>query len=162
MEYLVLFLMGLFSSYCIINSEIITQFRHCAHSNCTITNLNINPCPEALYNKSCEIFLGNNVTITFDYFPYFNSQEPKVSLSKVKQLIDYPLLENYHDGCLYTSCPIQNNVLQKFKIEIKATESVRMGVNRTKLRLWDSSHTRKTDDECCIYFSMKFVENTSI
>ncbi|XP_050538571.1 MD-2-related lipid-recognition protein-like [Daktulosphaira vitifoliae] len=155
MKYLTIFLFG-FLFYNYINTEEVKKFRHCLNSNCVVTNVHIEPCPEALDDNPCEISLGNNATITFNYQPHFKTQAPKSRLYGVK-VIDFPFLDMDSNGCLYTSCPLEVNVTKQYKFEFHASEIFPRGDHLTKMRIWDDSEKAKFEDQCCILFDVKLI-----
>ncbi|XP_050537839.1 MD-2-related lipid-recognition protein-like [Daktulosphaira vitifoliae] len=155
MKYLILILIGFFLNI-FIYAEEITNFRPCSNSNCVVTNVHINPCPEALDGNTCEVPLGENASISFDYNPQFTSNTPKARFYGI-QIIDLPYPGTDPDGCLYTNCPIQMNITQKFKFEIEVPQIIPKGDHLAKLKLWNDDENSILEDRCCIIFDLKFV-----
>ncbi|XP_050539454.1 MD-2-related lipid-recognition protein-like [Daktulosphaira vitifoliae] len=140
-----------------ISAEEITNFRPCLNSKCTIKKLYISPCPEALDGNPCEFPAGINATVIMEYIPHFSAQKPKLRFYNVQLLLDIPHPFIDPDGCLYTSCPLQANVTQKFKYESVTSNLEPRGDYLSKLRLWDDSENAKYEDQCCVLMEMKLV-----
>ncbi|XP_050423188.1 MD-2-related lipid-recognition protein-like [Adelges cooleyi] len=158
MVYSVLFVLAFVSYHNVVNAEEIS-FKMCPSKNprCKITKVNIDPCPEALENRPCEVPLGITASITLNYIPDFNSTVPKTRLYSVKSILDIPFLGMDTNACLYTACPVRSGVPSRYTFQLHVSTLYPRNSYLVKLRLWDDDSRASEDDECCMTFDLALV-----
>ncbi|XP_050423191.1 MD-2-related lipid-recognition protein-like isoform X2 [Adelges cooleyi] len=141
-----------------VSAEEVTNFKMCRKTKCTISNLNIDPCPQALEDKPCEIPVGSNATIFFNYITEFSSMAPKSQIYAVMGFIDVAFPGMDSDACLYMEeCPLQKSVEGFYYYNILTQSSYPKDSYTTKLKIWNGDKHASKKDECCFKFNMKLV-----
>ncbi|KZC12796.1 MD-2-related lipid-recognition protein, partial [Dufourea novaeangliae] len=84
-----------------------------APSNCTVTEVYIDPCKEAAEGKPCKVRRGVTSNMTIHYTPNFSADTMVGRVFWASQLTDIPFLGMSSEACSSTTCPIaagQSNV----------------------------------------------------
>ncbi|XP_050423189.1 MD-2-related lipid-recognition protein-like [Adelges cooleyi] len=142
-----------------VSTEEVTDFKMCRKTKCTISNLNIDPCPQALEGKACEIPVGSNATIFFNYITQFSSMAPKTKICAVMGLVDmaYPGMDP--DACLYMQqCPLKKSVEGFYYYSIFSDDDSYPKDSYTlKVKIWNGDKRASSRDECCFTFKANLV-----
>ncbi|XP_065563740.1 MD-2-related lipid-recognition protein-like [Artemia franciscana] len=110
-------------------SEILRMYRPCGKAktfgNGQLSEIRINPCPEALKNKPCVLKKDTNVSIEVDFTP--NIKKKVVSLSSkafwANKLVDMPLPNMNSNGCNFTTCPLENGKAATYAYNLNIAKS---------------------------------------
>ncbi|XP_017039406.1 MD-2-related lipid-recognition protein-like [Drosophila ficusphila] len=103
-----------------VPAEVI-NFQTCPDSvdTCTIQEVRVNPCPEALNNAACNIRRRRTSQMSFDFTPQFDADTLVASLGWAKsETVELPLLTMDRDTCKYTTCPVRSGVKQTYTIDV--------------------------------------------
>ena len=153
----VLTVVGLMLAASAANAEEIHNFRMCRKTRCEVYDVFIDPCPEALDNKPCELPQGINASIIFKYKPKFGSDSPQTRLYAETLLLDMPFMDMDTNACLYTDCPILMNVEQNWLYNLFISTDYPKNSYTVKLKFWDNGHKADKKDESCFKFDMKII-----
>ncbi|XP_050541837.1 MD-2-related lipid-recognition protein-like [Daktulosphaira vitifoliae] len=148
-----LFILGTILS---ARGEEVTDYEMCKNSKCTISNVNVDPCPQALKGEHCEFVRGTNVTFSANYITSFGTVKPitKVYIEVGGVEITDPSLPT--DACLFTSCPIQNGKQNSYKRTILVSPKYPSGNHNFKIKIYDGTKKFKRD-ECCVQSNVKII-----
>ncbi|CAI6345863.1 unnamed protein product [Macrosiphum euphorbiae] len=153
----VLTVVGLMFAASAVNAEEVTDFRMCRNTRCEVYDLFIEPCPEALEHKPCEVQQNSSASITFKYIAKFGSKQPKTRLYAVTPTGDLPFMDMDPNACLYTDCPIVMNVEQDWLYTLYITTKYPKDSYTVKLKFWDDGPKASRKDVCCFKFDIKIV-----
>ncbi|KAL5235008.1 hypothetical protein ACI65C_002418 [Semiaphis heraclei] len=140
-----------------VNAENVTDFRMCRNTNCKVTDVFIDPCPEALEEKPCELPQTVNASITFKYKPKFGSASPRTRLYAETVFLDLPFLDMDTNACLYTNCPIMKDTEQNWLYKLFVSKNYPKARYTVKLKFWDDGPTALETDQCCFRFNITIV-----
>ncbi|PNF33184.1 hypothetical protein B7P43_G12809 [Cryptotermes secundus] len=90
--------------------------------NCTINEVRISPCVEALENLPCKIKRGRSASIQFDFTPTVGSETLTGKVYWVNQMGDLPFVGMNSDACTFTTCPIQPDRRQTYEYQLSISK----------------------------------------
>ncbi|CAI6373111.1 unnamed protein product [Macrosiphum euphorbiae] len=159
MAIFVLTVVGLMFAASAVNAEQVKDFRMCRSTNCVVYDLFIDPCPEALDNKVCELPQATNVSIAFKYKPKFGSNLPKTRLYAQIFMLDLPfILQMDTNACLYTSCPVVKDTEQNWLYNVFLPKNYPRTGYTFMFKFWDTEPNAHSDDaQCCFKFDVRIV-----
>lgn len=89
-------------------------------NSCTISEVRVNPCPEAIEHRACKIRRRRSHTMSFDFTTTFDADALEASLVWVKEKEELPLITLERNGCLAVtpSCPVRANQKATYAVEV--------------------------------------------
>ncbi|XP_076167612.1 MD-2-related lipid-recognition protein [Ptiloglossa arizonensis] len=153
-EFLVVFLVLALS---MVYAEIIPH-RPCPYPdqtplNCTIHEVNLDPCKEAAEGKPCKIKKGITGNITFQYTPNFSADTLQGRVYWATQATDIPFLGMDSDACLSTPCPVLADQKSTYHAEIHILKKYPVRTFDLKWKIWNEQ-----EQECCFMFQIKITK----
>ncbi|XP_055384636.1 MD-2-related lipid-recognition protein-like [Condylostylus longicornis] len=121
------------------------EFRSCSgtEETCTVSNVKINPCPEAASNKPCVIKRGKTADIEFDFIPK-NDADSLVGQVYWATEADLPLTGMDTDACKHTACPVVKGTKQTYKYSLQIAKKFPINTYDIKWRLTSGNKV-----DCC-------------
>ncbi|VVC29202.1 Immunoglobulin E-set,MD-2-related lipid-recognition domain [Cinara cedri] len=141
----------------VANTEEVDNFRMCRNTHCEVFDVFVNPCPEALDSKPCELPQGTNASIEFKYIPKWGSSQPVTRLYAETLVMDLPFLGMDTNACLYTECPMVAQATQIYNYNLYISESYPKGGYTVKVKMWNGESNAKSSDECCFKIDIAIV-----
>ncbi|CAI6346705.1 unnamed protein product [Macrosiphum euphorbiae] len=160
MSIFVLTVVGLMFAASAVNAEQVNKFRMCQNTQCEVYDVFIDPCPEALNNKACELQQNMNASITFKYKPKFGSTLPKTRLyvgTVLSPDLEFPLMDMYTNACLYTSCPMVKDTEQIWLFSLFVPKYYPKFSYIVKFKFWNDEPNAPSNDQCCFKFDVRIV-----
>ncbi|KAF6205702.1 hypothetical protein GE061_019875 [Apolygus lucorum] len=123
---------------------------------CDISNLQINPCPEAASNEPCKIKRGSSATLTYNFTPRW---APGAGAIKTRAywaaVVDLPFLGMDSDACKFTTCPIVKDQQNFYNFTLFIEKKYPAQKYDIKFRIWEDEAEPKK--ECCVVFQLKLT-----
>ncbi|CAH1390429.1 unnamed protein product [Nezara viridula] len=144
----------------IVSSEPV-QYKPCYYTGksgklCTVSDVKIEPCPEAAKNEPCKIKRGEYASIAFKYKIEYEPVEPlKTRAYWATVLADLPFVGMDTDLCKHTECPVVKNVDKQFNYTLDISKSFPAQKFDVKWKIWEEK--AGPEKECCFMFKMKLV-----
>ncbi|XP_017079564.2 MD-2-related lipid-recognition protein [Drosophila eugracilis] len=138
-----------------ISGEIV-NFQTCEDSvdTCSIHQVRVTPCPEALNNAACRIRRRHRFTMSFDFTPNFDADSLDASLGWAKsETVELPLLSMDREACKYTTCPVRSGVTQTYTNNMLADARFPLSPYTIRWALKDPV----TGKRCCFTHDIKVV-----
>lgn len=145
-----------------VSGEVV-RFQNCPTSdddpspepNCTIHEVRISPCVEALENMPCKIKRGRSASIQFDFTPTVGSETLTGKVYWVNQMGDLPFVGMNSDACTFTTCPIQADGRQTYEYQLSISKKFPVRSYDIKWRLWNEDSDLL---ECCFMTKIKLTK----
>ncbi|XP_017000447.1 MD-2-related lipid-recognition protein-like [Drosophila takahashii] len=137
------------------SAEVI-NFQTCADSvdTCTIQQVRVSPCPEAVNNAACHIRRRRSSEMSFDFTPNFDADTLEASLGWAKsETVELPLLTMDREACKYTSCPVRSGVTQTYTTEVPIEAKFPLSPYTIRWALKDPVSGKR----CCFTIDIKVV-----
>jgi len=134
----------------------VVNFEPCPDSvdTCTIQQVRVSPCPEALNNAACNIRRKHNSEMSFDYTPNFDADTLVASLGWAKsENVELPLLTMDQEACKYTTCPVRSGVTQTYTNNMPADARFPLSPYTIRWALKDPVSQKR----CCFTIDIKVV-----
>lgn len=124
-----------------------------AEQQCTISNVEVTPCPEAAEDKPCRVKKGRSVSIAFDMQPSFSGESLESQAYWATGRTDLPLIGMDTDGCKATTCPIVAGTTQRYQWSLDVDKKFPSRQFNVKMKV-------KTPEEnfCCFMFNIKLTK----
>ncbi|XP_017886992.1 MD-2-related lipid-recognition protein-like [Ceratina calcarata] len=122
-------------------------------SNCTVHEVNIDPCKEAAENKPCKLKRGIVGNMTFHYTPTFSSDKLEGRIYWVSQLADIPFLGLNSNACLMTNCPIEAGQKNIYRVQVPILKEYPVRTYNLKWKIWNDQ-----EEECCFQYQIKITK----
>ncbi|KAH8362808.1 hypothetical protein KR084_001177 [Drosophila pseudotakahashii] len=138
-----------------VSAEVI-NFQTCADSvdTCTIQQVRVTPCPEALSNAACHIRRRHNSQMSFDFTPNFDADTLEASLGWAKsETVELPLLTMDREACKYTTCPARSGVTQTYTTDVPIEAKFPLSPYTIRWALKDPVSGKR----CCFTIDIKVV-----
>ncbi|XP_031836056.1 MD-2-related lipid-recognition protein [Nomia melanderi] len=122
-------------------------------SNCTVHEVHIEPCREAVERKPCKLRRGVSANMTIHYTPNFSAEEMDARVFWASELTDIPFLGMDPNACLSTTCPVEAGRRSVFHMEIPI-------LKKYPVRMFDLKWRVRTEqgDECCFMYQIKITK----
>ncbi|OXU21672.1 hypothetical protein TSAR_010171 [Trichomalopsis sarcophagae] len=86
---------------------------------CTIHEVRVLPCKEAVQGKACNLKKGEDAKISFDFTPKFDASKVESRAYWPNQLVDLPLMGMESDACKDgTTCPLAKDTKYTYNINL--------------------------------------------
>lgn len=121
---------------------------------CTISNVNINPCAEAAEDFPCKVKRGRSVSLEFDLAPEFPVGSLHSQAYWAQGSLDLPLQNMDTDGCKNTACPIQERTTAQYKWTLNVEKKFPVRGYDVKLKLT----SQDPNNFCCFIFKIKLTK----
>ncbi|EDW53559.1 MD-2-related lipid-recognition protein [Drosophila sechellia] len=134
----------------------VVNFEPCADSvdTCTIQQVRVSPCPEALSNAACNIRRKHNTEMSFDFTPNFDADTLVASLGWAKsENVELPLLTMDSAACKYTPCPVRSGVKQTYTTQVPIEAKFPLSPYIIRWALKDPVSQKR----CCFTIDIKVV-----
>ncbi|XP_017039405.1 MD-2-related lipid-recognition protein [Drosophila ficusphila] len=151
----VAFVLGLAFVSVSVSGEIV-NFQPCADSvdTCTVHQVRVTPCPEALSNAACHIRRRHRFEMSFDFTPQFDADTLDASLGWAKsETVELPLLTMDREACKYTTCPVRSGVRQTYTNNMPADAKFPLSSYTIRWSLRDPASGKR----CCFTHDIKVV-----
>ncbi|XP_017079562.1 MD-2-related lipid-recognition protein-like [Drosophila eugracilis] len=138
-----------------VSGEVI-NFQPCEDSvdTCTIQQVRVTPCPEALQNKACNIRRRRTSEMSFDFTPHFDADTLEASLGWAKsETVELPLITMDREGCKYTNCPVRSGVTQTYTTAVPIEAKFPLSPYTIRWALKDPVSGKR----CCFTHDIKVV-----
>ncbi|XP_014273720.3 NPC intracellular cholesterol transporter 2 [Halyomorpha halys] len=151
----------LFICMAIIVSSELVQFKPCYYSGqngkqCTVSDVEIEPCPEAARNEPCKIKRGEFASIGFKYTLDFEPVEPlKTRAYWATVLADLPFVGMDTDLCKVTECPVVKGVQKSYNYSLAISKSFPAQKFDIKCKIWEEN--KGPERECCFMFKIRLI-----
>ncbi|XP_053671701.1 ecdysteroid-regulated 16 kDa protein-like [Anopheles nili] len=154
--YQAVFSIGLFAlCICAANAEVV-NFKNCpGEAKCTFNEVAISPCPEAAEGRTCTVYRGSNISITFDFTPEFNANVLTADVSWTQPAFDLPFIGMDTEACKHTACPAQSGKRQTYVYELPIKKSYPPKHYDVKWKL-----TSENNDTCCMIVQINITKKT--
>lgn len=119
-----------------------------------MSNVAINPCPEAAENLPCRVKKGRSVEISFDINPEFPVEALHSQAYWANGRMDLPLVGMDTDGCKSTTCPIEAGATQSYHWTLDVDKRFPTRPFNVKMKLKNT----KDDNFCCFMFNIKLTK----
>ncbi|XP_067627041.1 MD-2-related lipid-recognition protein-like [Eurosta solidaginis] len=98
----------------------VVDFKSCGEADvCTIHEVRINPCPEAVEHLACNIHRRRPATMSFDFTPHFGAETLEAGLYWAKSpTLNLPLITMDTKACKFTPCPTVADQRQTYTIDV--------------------------------------------
>ncbi|XP_016927308.1 ecdysteroid-regulated 16 kDa protein-like [Drosophila suzukii] len=138
-----------------VSAEVV-NFQTCADSVdvCTIHQVQVSPCPEALNNAACHIHRRRSNQMSFDFTPHFDADTLEASLGWAKsETVELPLLTMDREACKYTPCPVRSGVTQTYTTDVPIEAKFPLSSYTIRWALKDPASGKR----CCFTIDIKVV-----
>ncbi|XP_076632822.1 MD-2-related lipid-recognition protein [Colletes latitarsis] len=122
-------------------------------SNCTVHEVYVDPCKEAIEGKPCKIKRGIIGNMTFHYTPSFAAENLQTRIYWASQMMDIPFLGMNPDACLSTACPVVAGQRGVYHAEINILKKYPIRMYDIKWKIWNEQ-----EQECCFMFQIKITK----
>lgn len=124
-----------------------------APKECTVSNVHINPCPEADEGHPCRVKKGRTVSISYDLTPTFRIETLESQAYWPNGRVDLPLVGMETDGCKSTTCPIEENTTKSYQWHLDVDKKFPTRQYTVKMMM-------KSQEEnfCCFLFTIKLTK----
>ncbi|XP_043264722.1 MD-2-related lipid-recognition protein-like [Colletes gigas] len=122
-------------------------------TNCTVHEVYVDPCKEAIENKPCKIKRGIIGNMTFHYTPNFTAEKLQARIYWASQMMDIPFLGMNPDACLSTPCPVIAGQRSTYHAEINILKKYPIRMYDIKWKIWN-----ELEQECCFMFQIKITK----
>ncbi|XP_017856311.1 PREDICTED: MD-2-related lipid-recognition protein-like [Drosophila arizonae] len=137
------------------NAEVI-NYHTCTgtEEQCSIDEVRVDPCPQALENTACRIRRRRPADMTFKFTPKFDAEKLDASLNWVKSETELlPLVTLEQDACKSTSCPVKAGVQQTYAIQVPIESKFPVSTYTIRWALKDPVSSKR----CCFNIDIKVV-----
>uniref|UniRef100_A0A0A9YQB5 MD-2-related lipid-recognition protein n=1 Tax=Lygus hesperus TaxID=30085 RepID=A0A0A9YQB5_LYGHE len=135
------------------------KFDNCGDTEaprCDITNVKIDPCPEAATDEPCKIKRGNSATLTYNFTPRWAPGSGELKTRAYwASVLDLPFLGMDTDVCKYATCPIVKDQQNFYNFTLEIEKRYPAQRYNIKFRIWEDEAEPKK--ECCIVFKLKLT-----
>ncbi|XP_076679057.1 MD-2-related lipid-recognition protein [Andrena cerasifolii] len=121
--------------------------------NCTIHEVNLDPCKEAAEGKPCKLKRGITGNLTYDYTPGFSSDKMQGRVFWASEVMDIPFLGMDPDACLTTTCPLVEGQRNTYTAHITILKKYPIRMYNLKWKIWNEQ-----GQECCFMIQTKIVK----
>ncbi|XP_043476549.1 MD-2-related lipid-recognition protein-like [Leptopilina heterotoma] len=131
------------------------QWHYCTPESqdlCTIQNVQVDPCKEAVNNLPCRLKKGLDAQISFNYTANFNAENASSQAYWDSGILDLPLAGMNTDACKNTKCPIVKNENSNYDIKIHINKLFPSKEFKVKWKLWDNA---QQNELCCFTINIK-------
>ncbi|XP_031785912.1 MD-2-related lipid-recognition protein [Nasonia vitripennis] len=123
---------------------------------CTIHEVRVLPCKEAVQGKACNLKKGEDAKISFDFTPKFDASKVESRAYWPNQLVDLPLMGMESDACKEgTTCPLARDTKYTYNINLPISKKFPTRPFDVKWKLWN---TEKEDELCCFLFQINLLK----
>ncbi|XP_023174659.1 MD-2-related lipid-recognition protein-like [Drosophila hydei] len=137
------------------NAEVV-HVQNCPDSvnQCTIDEVRVDPCPQALQNAACRIRRRRPTQMSFKYTPQFDADQLEASLVWAKsETEELPLVTLERDACKATSCPVKAGVQGTYTVEVPIEAKFPVSTYTIRWALKDPVSSKR----CCFSVDIKVV-----
>ncbi|TDG43524.1 hypothetical protein AWZ03_010051 [Drosophila navojoa] len=137
------------------HAEVI-NFHTCAgtEEQCSIDEIRVDPCPQALENLACRIRRRRPAHMSFKFTPKFDAEKLEASLNWVKSEAELlPLVTLEKDACKSTSCPVKAGVQHTYAIQVPIESKFPVSTYTIRWALQDPVSSKR----CCFNMDIKVV-----
>jgi len=124
---------------------------------CTIHQVRISPCPEAVENQPCKIKRGKSASIEFDYTTQFNSTTAYGLVSAVTQNGDLQFPGMNTEACQHTSCPLVESAHQTYAYTLNVAKKFPARTYTIRWVLRNPEDPELGLEKCCFTTRVKLV-----
>ncbi|XP_014471875.1 PREDICTED: MD-2-related lipid-recognition protein-like [Dinoponera quadriceps] len=124
-----------------------------AVSSCSIHEVRVEPCREALDGKPCGLKRGRTASISFDYTVNFSGDTLSSRVYWASEIMDLPFLGMPLDACTSTVCPATPGQRQTYSVELPMSKKFPARTYDLKWKLWNAQ-----EQECCFMFAIKLLK----
>ncbi|CAL8099641.1 unnamed protein product [Orchesella dallaii] len=100
-----------------------------------LSEITVDPCPEAENGEPCKLYKGSNATVSFKFTPNTTPTRMKSTISWVKGNTDLTFRAMRPDACLYMECPVKPNEENIFSATLNLGTQLPTGLYPLKVKL---------------------------
>jgi len=100
-----------------------------------VSEISVDPCPEAEDGLPCVLYKGSNATVTIKFTPSTTPARLKSSIAWVKDNSDLAFRGMRPDACLYMGCPVRANEENTFSAMLSLGSTLPSGLYPLKVKL---------------------------
>ncbi|XP_017845464.1 MD-2-related lipid-recognition protein-like [Drosophila busckii] len=139
----------------LVHAEVI-HYQTCpdTEADCTMGEVRVDPCPQAVHNAACRIRRRRPGSISFKFTPHFDAERLETTLVWVKsETEELPMVSLERDACKNIQCPIKSGELQTYALTAPVEAKFPISSYTIRWRLKDPVSGKM----CCFNHDIKVV-----